>query len=240
MNPSRLAEQLRREARAHPKKAAVLGLLALVALWFWVPLVWGWLAAAEEAAATPVPRRVSPVVPAAPGAVAAQPDATPGRGERPNYPWHQLVRWMDNDPRTSAVDPALGRRDPFRAAGVQPSKADSQDQPQEVSPALTAENLSMVLSSTIVGLDRRVAQIDGKSYRQGEVVRLVRNGQPIQLTVAEVYPRRVVLECQGRQFELAIPDPACSGRIELSGGTRTRKPQRGSRKTDAARNAGES
>ena len=41
MNLNKLARQLRREAMANPKKAAVLGLLLLVALYFWGPLVWG-------------------------------------------------------------------------------------------------------------------------------------------------------------------------------------------------------
>jgi len=60
-----------------------------------------------------------------------------------------------------------------------------------------------------------VAQINGRSYRQGEAVELVKDGQQIEFTLAAVYPRRIVLKRKGEQFELTIPVPARSGRIEL-------------------------
>ena len=42
----KLTKQLRRDIAANPKKAAALGLMVLVALYFWGPLVWSWFAPA--------------------------------------------------------------------------------------------------------------------------------------------------------------------------------------------------
>jgi hypothetical protein len=36
----KLVKQLRRDATANPKKTALLGVMALVALYFWGPLLW--------------------------------------------------------------------------------------------------------------------------------------------------------------------------------------------------------
>src|SRR6266576_3193818 len=45
VNLEKLAKQLRRDLAANPKKAAALGLMVLVALYFWGPLAWKWVAA---------------------------------------------------------------------------------------------------------------------------------------------------------------------------------------------------
>ena len=42
----KLAKQARRDLLANPKKAAILGLMLLVALYFWGPLLWKWFAPA--------------------------------------------------------------------------------------------------------------------------------------------------------------------------------------------------
>ncbi|MHC4180828.1 MAG: hypothetical protein ACYSWU_25290, partial [Planctomycetota bacterium] len=119
--------------------------------------------------------------------------------------------------QTSAVNPLLGRRDPFLISSTGSAAAELKDEPGETLLEATPENLGMVLSGIIVGPRRRVAQINGRSYRQGKTVRLVRDGQQIEFTLAAVYPRRIVLKRNGEQFELTIPAPVRSGRIELLG-----------------------
>jgi len=122
---------------------------------------------------------------------------------------------MDNDPRTTATNPVLGRRDPFRIPQNEAAKAEAESGLAKRALEETPEGLGMVLSGTIVGSHRRVAQINGKSYREGETVRLAKEGQQIEFTLAAVHPRRIVLQRKGRQFELTLPLPAPSGRIEL-------------------------
>ncbi len=221
MSFNRIVRQLRREATGSPKKAAVLGLSAVVALWFWVPLVWGWISPedteTEIAAATPVAEASS----ALPVATAPGPAVTPQQVQRPRHTWQQLVRWMDNDPRTLAANFAAGVRDPFatppsQLAVVEPEDL-PEDEPEEVRPDVTPENLGMVLSSTIVGPRRRVARIDGVLYRPKDTVKLDRDGQQIEFKLAEIHPRRVVLDRDGNRFELKAlkkTAPAHSGRIE--------------------------
>jgi hypothetical protein len=124
---------------------------------------------------------------------------------------------MDNDRRTSATNPAIGLRNPFLISQTEAAKAERKNALEKISLEATPEGLGMVLSSTIIGPHRRVAQINGKSYRQGEIVKLAKDGQQVEFTLAAVYPRRVVLKWKGRQFDLTIPVPVRSGRIELSG-----------------------
>ena len=216
MNLSRISRQLRREVTTHPKKAAILGLLCLVALWFWAPLVWGWIDEDDPATGSAVAPPAANSAPAPSSGTPAASNATLKKPESPQWPWHQLVQWMDNDLRTSATNPVLGRRDPFLIPRTETVKVEPEDQPEQTPPAATPEALGMVLSSTIIGPHRRVAQINGKSYRQGEAVKLVKDGQQIEFTLAAVYPRRIVLKRKREQFELTIPVPARSGRIELS------------------------
>ena len=223
MSPSRINRQLRREITSHPGKAAILGLLFLVALWFWVPLVWGWVDEDQPAAK---PTAVAQTDNSAPKAAASNTPNTPNtpktsntalkKVESPKYPWHQLVQWMENDLRTSATNPLRGRDDPLLSPQAEVATAEVEEEPQETAPEATPEDLGMVLSSTIIGPRSRVARVNGKSYRQGEAVKLLRDGQQIEFTLVAVYPRRVVLKRQGGQFELKIPSPVSSGRIELS------------------------
>jgi hypothetical protein len=201
---------------------AILGLLCLVALWFWVPLVWGWISE-EDDPANPAAARASAVASSASAALpAAEPRATANKPQSPQHDWRDLVRWMEDDPRTSATDPALGRRDPFLVPRAEAARAETEDEAtDEAQQALveaTPEALGMVLSGTIVGPRRRVAQINGKPYRQGETVRLLKDGRQIEFALVAVHPRQIVLRRNAEEFELTIPVPAPKGRIELTRG----------------------
>ena len=43
VNIQNLSKQLNHEITANPKKAIFLGILMAVGLYFWVPLLWGWV-----------------------------------------------------------------------------------------------------------------------------------------------------------------------------------------------------
>jgi hypothetical protein len=55
--------------------------------------------------------------------------------------------------------------------------------------------------------------IDGKAYRVREKIEKAKDGRSAVFTLVEVRPRRVLLERQGQQFELAIPEVTTTGRI---------------------------
>lgn len=220
---SKVSKQLRREAAANPRKAAVLGLLAAVALWFWAPLVVGWMAPDCGQTETVATALATDVVPALPAKTPANPGTTPKKAESPRYPWQQLVEWINNDLRTLTANFSLENRDPFvtpESQFVDPDPdpmPEPDSQPEKVPPDVTPESLGLVLSSTIIGPRGRVARINGKSYGPGQTVKVSNDGQEIEFTLAEVHPRRVVLSREGKRFELKIPSAIRTGRIEMHG-----------------------
>jgi hypothetical protein len=48
MSAQRIARQLRREIKANPKRAALLGGLVAIGIYFWAPLVAGWVMPKES------------------------------------------------------------------------------------------------------------------------------------------------------------------------------------------------
>lgn len=213
---NRYLKQLQREAARNPAKAGVLGLLVVVALWFWGPLVWGWIGP-SEAASPPSPK--APIVQTEAGSGATASSATPSGTRAPT--WQQLVEWREHDPLTTAADTLKTRRDPFHA--VKPVVVEAEMKPAEKivqTVVFRPEELGLKVSSTIVGPTRRVALINGRTYREGQVIRCDKAGEPIDFRLVEVEPRHIVLEREGQRFELAIPEKKRSDRIELSGSPR--------------------
>ncbi len=208
-------KRLRRELKANPKKGAVFGVLMLVAVYFWIPLIWGWLSVDEStlsaAAMTPAVQQPGGIIDQAfakPAAVAAT---------APASPWQQLVAWMESDARTA---PALGltdARDPFDQQPIEIPAAEvkAEEEPANAAALWTPEMLGLEVSSTVVGPRRSVAVISGRTYVMGDSIEVSRGGRQIALRVAEVQPSGVVLECGSDRFELGIPKRTLTGRVEL-------------------------
>jgi hypothetical protein len=229
VNPKKLIRQLRRETVTNPKKAVVLGLLLVVALYFWVPRVVGWFgpdkshtggtSAGTEVSPTPGAVAAAPLPPASLPSDQAAATAKP-KEESPKYSWRQLVAWMENDPHTKPCGLAAGTRDPFQPTKVEVVEVVEvkKEQPKPVEPDATPQSLNLVLSSTILGPNRRVARINGTSYEQGGAVEVTaKDGRPIVFTLTVVEARRVVLQRQGKEFELILSSSSRSGRPELLG-----------------------
>jgi len=215
----KLGKQFRRELTKSPKKAAFLGLLAVVALYFWAPLVWGWVARSGSTAGN-IPAKTAAGSPA--GLPAENPTAaspTRGKTDPPTLPWQQVVKLMDSDPRTLAANLVAPRSNPFAPPKSEAPKPEPKPEPETNKPAvaMTPQGLGLVLSSTIIGPSRRVARINGKTFEQGQTIEVLKDGQHISLTLSEVQPRRVVLTRDSAQVELTIPDPIQSKKIELTG-----------------------
>jgi hypothetical protein len=216
VSANRWIKQLRREAARNPGKAGVLGLLLVVALWFWAPLVWGWIGPSKKkdapsASAGPIPV-VSEAATPSPGA------SSPATASTPAATWQQLVEWRKQDPLTTVADTLKLRRDPFHAVEAEVAQEDMKAVQETVQPVavLKPEDLGLKVTSTIVGPARRVALINGRTYREGQRIQCGREGQEIAFLLAEVHPWHVILEREGHRFELAIPKKALSDRIELS------------------------
>ena len=105
--------------------------------------------------------------------------------------------------------PLATTRDPFEAAAPRiVTKKKTSEAAKKPSPPVVAPSAAgLILKSTIIGPQRRVAQINGKAYAVGQTVNIKSKGsQDISFKVIDVQPRRAVLETQGQQFELTIPE----------------------------------
>ncbi len=203
---------------ANPKKAAILGLLGVVALYFWAPLMSSWFSTDAKLSVGMVSGK--PPVPvlgsAAPETSSVAVPALVNTAKGTPYSWQQLSAWMESDPRTKPADPLKVACDPFQTSKFFETlvhKIDLKPIEQEISPR--AANL--VLSSTIVGSSSPVARINGKNYRLQESIQIrTKDGRRLAFILTEIQARSVVLERLGKQYELQMQTPK-SGTIEMVG-----------------------
>lgn len=225
MHAERLIKRFRREAAKNPKKALVLGLLVLVALYFWAPLVVGWFRSEAGASGDPTQEMAilgsvgtSPASSAAAsaetGAAAAEDSATAAARRA----WRELAEWIDQDTRMVPVSAVGWPRDPFVLPAAEEQVAEEPSAAEVAAQqAVTPQSLGLTLSSTVVGARRRIARIAGKNYGEGDTVEATKDGRSYAFLVASVTPRRVVLSREGQRYELTIPLHLSSGRIEPAG-----------------------
>jgi hypothetical protein len=209
---SKLIRRLRREAKANPAKAAALAIVVLVAIWFWAPLVVHWCspaaAPAEEiAAAGPA------VQPSVDGASRIAPADAP---IAPAVPWQQLVRAIEQDPRMRPSRRLGEWRNPFGpsaaalAAELAAAKGSQQKKIKRAPPPeLLPADAGLVLNSTLVGNGRRMALIGGEPYWEGDAVPAAHGDGNFKLV--EISPRQVVLERQGKHYDLEIKTTGHNG-----------------------------
>ena len=214
MNVQRLARQLRREATANPKKAVILGVLVLLAAYYWIPMATGRFGDRSPTPPTASPRATGPTPAVELGGGGGTAKETGSGPESPTWRWDELASWREADPRTSPVPEWPAGRDPFRRAGEDAVTED--EPPPPVAAAITPPSLGLTLSGTIVSPERRAAVIGGRVYAEGSRLELVNRDGPIVFVLSEVGPRHVVLEREGTHFELVLPERAITGRFELS------------------------
>jgi hypothetical protein len=119
------------------------------------------------------------------------------------------------------AQPLTLERDPFEPALSESAEARAKG-PESLRPkvrALTPQAAGLVLTSTIIGPQRRVAQISGKIYSVGQTVEATKGKEApgVSFKLVEIKPRQAVLEADGQRFELTIPEPGKSGKIDLVG-----------------------
>lgn len=211
MSASRLLKQLRREIVSSPKKAAVLGAMALTGLYFWAPLLTGWLGSSTAKPAKTVDPNAEFMQVLATGV--ATPAPKPAEATKQQYSWSQLIGWMDNDARHRPATIGQQQRDPFHDVRTEAEK--TVEKPVVVEKPVSPESLGLALSSTVIGPKRRVAVINGKSYTEGDTVTVTADGKEVRLRLMEVRPQQASVEYNATLLQLKIAAPKLSGRIEL-------------------------
>jgi len=222
VKPDRLGSRLFREITVSPKKATILGLLLLVAVWFWAPLVWKWLTPKSTSSDETTTPASTPPSGAKPVALDAAGDE---QSEAEKHSWKEVSQWIKSDPRMTAATDLPGRRHPFDPVEPPPSKTVPVDEKKQKETELAValaqsipdpESLGLVLSSTIVGTDGRAALVNGRTYRVGATIQLDHEGKPIEFRLTEIRSDSIVLQRRKKQFEVRLPEPATSGRLEIT------------------------
>jgi hypothetical protein len=214
----KLVRQLRRDITASPKKAAALGLMVLVALYFWAPMVWGWMApgkggASSTASAGDVILEDDPVDPAA-----------QARKQRQVFHWERVRRKVLADPRMTPARYDLAWNDPFRglaATTTNPQSVAGSQAEAAMSLGGDPAQLGLSLTSVAIGRVRRSATISGESYREGEMVPAGgpqgSAGRGIEFRLVHVGFHEVKLERGGRTYTLELSRPRLAAGDELDG-----------------------
>ncbi|MGD9722401.1 MAG: hypothetical protein AB7O59_12930 [Pirellulales bacterium] len=200
--------RLQREIKAHPAKGAGLGVLLIVAAYFWAPLVRG-LIAPEDAASEPSPTPASTA--AAPATTTSTPSApAPATAAgAAAYDWRKHASALDGDPNMQSTDDLPLPRDPFASekSAEQKTIEAQATQPAVEAKPLTPQEAGLVLTTTFLGTRKKIAEIGGETYSVGDQIHVATDEHNESFRVLAIYPRRVILEGRGQQFELRIPRP---------------------------------
>jgi len=215
-----LKKQFQKELKTNPKKAATLGLLAVVAIYFWFPLAIKLATGGKKtkSSKTAVASSSSPDA----ATETKQPDAGKKTDDAakvvttPSFGWDQLLEWIQKDPLTETCEKLQNDHDPFERVektielppGEKPLAARSGEQSTEQTPEvvrdLSPAAIGMQLSSTIVGKRRSVAMIDDRAYALGQRVVGFDGATPLPFKLVQILPEAVVLERDKQQYVLKI------------------------------------
>ncbi|HEY2760176.1 MAG TPA: hypothetical protein VGI75_05520 [Pirellulales bacterium] len=205
---NRLLKQLHRELTANPKKTVALGLLLLVAIWFWMPLVMKWMGNSDPAKDSAIAVTAAPVA-AAPanvalvgGASAGESESGIGQTSTPTASWHQLLHRIHSDPLMRPHMPNTGDRDPFTTEKSRLAQAKKAQPVIPAAPELTPSGAGLALSSTVIGPKTKTALINGRAYHENQLVTAA-NGQDRFLLV-EIRSDAIVLSRHGDRFDLKL------------------------------------
>lgn len=251
MNLSRLSHQLRREVKANPGKAALLGVLLAVALYYWIPLAGKWLSPAsgvEAARAQPAAsagllqtaEKPSPTLLGDPPTLRGTP--SPSEKSPDAFPaWDQLVQQRQSDPRTQPVPWSPDQRNPFQRHEEE-NLSERKDQLGNLSATKSTRNakpssgaesqglgeppesLELELTSIVVGAERSVALINGRPYQEGNTFVFTKDSQRWEFRVSRILPTGVLLEWNDRRYEVQLPRSPSNVEIQRESSAKSEGP----------------
>jgi hypothetical protein len=211
---SRFVKKLQKDLKRSPGKAVVLAALLGVAMWFWAPLVTNFVVGAPA----PTPAVVD--APNKPVGLATTASATVVPSE-PQYTWKQVAAAIDHDPRMLPAEQVALPRDPFRA--IKPEKPkEEQVTVVEPPPAILdvpPGDAGLVLTSTMVSPRRRVARLNGKTYREGDLIEASVDNKPLRYKLVSVRGRSVVVALGDKEYTLKMlraQANAATGTVSIS------------------------
>jgi hypothetical protein len=213
----KLAKQLRRDLTASPKKAAALGLMLLVAAYFWLPMIWGWLG----------PKQTKQ--PVAAGSVILEDEQPTNNSLKSKagrtFRWEQVRHRMLADPLMASAEYDVAWPDPFRSDSVAAAAQAASAAPagETLAGVVDPAGLGLVLTSAVVGPKRRTAIISGRTYCEGETVKPAVSASesagasvaPLEFRLEKIGPWEVELTALGQRYTLQLARAQLTGGDEL-------------------------
>jgi hypothetical protein len=203
----KLAKTLRRDLTANPLKAGVLGVLLLGGLYFWGPLVWKWVG--KKNSDQPV-------------AAAADPEQTPlahdaslQSGQRAATKQEIGITWREIQDRR-AKDPAshsaIFRQEwnhIFQTAIAAPAPAEGTNQTRTEQFDEDPNKLGLLLEGVAIGSSSKRAVINGKVYRELDIITVKRTPThpEMKYRLVRVARKTVELEHGGHRWPLSLVSP---------------------------------
>jgi len=209
VNLDKLAKQLRRDVAANPKKAAALGLMLVVALYCWGPLVWSWMSSnqgkkTDQAQLANLILTDDPLEPA---------DKAKNRSKA-RFRWEKVRPLLAQDPRMVSATFEDVWIDPFGKPVIATDQSGEPGAPGGTTMVATSEaalttpaEMGLTLSSVAIGPRRRAATISGERYYVGDEITSTNkdSGLPTaKFRVAKITSQGVELERNGKTFMLRL------------------------------------
>jgi hypothetical protein len=195
----KLAKQARRDLAANPKKAAILGLMLLVAAYFWGPLVWKWFVPAGKKGGKE--GQTALILEDEPAEVTPQTKT----GAAKPFRWEKVRQLIRGDRLMVPAAFEQAWPNPFAPPpGAAPAPVGPGGESPAGSAAITAlaeitpQTAGLKLTSVAIGPRRRTATIGGHTYREGAMIAV--KGAEKQASISAEF-RLVRVEAQGVEVE---------------------------------------
>jgi len=198
---SSFSKRLQREVLGNPKKALLLGLLCVVAGYFWAPLVAGSFKGADVTEITAPNTTNGDSTPAVAPTTSTLAVQTPVVAV--SFTWKQIAECLDRIRIQQITSLAADARDPFKPAPSVGAQAESVVEIRTSAPSLTPQQAGLSLSSTMVGPRYGIALIDGETYRVGDEINSA-TAEGVTFRLKSIHAKHVVLERNGEEFELSL------------------------------------
>lgn len=211
----KLVKSLRRDLAANPLKASVLGVLLLAGLYFWGPLVWRWTGMKGRSVAITTETNILSNAPLA----STQGGYRQGETTVSAVDWDAVQKRREQDPFVKSADffpkwnRVFGVAETAEAPMAQPAEVKSPAPPIEVKP----QEVGLVLGGVAIGPRMKRAIINGKVYRETEMVtarrttdELSKKGNKelvVSFRLVRIARRTVELERNGKTYQLEIATP---------------------------------
>ena len=220
MKLDKLLKRLKRDAAASPQKAGALGLMVVVALYFWWPLIM------KGGKAKPKPGAPAAVTQVILGddPVLVKAAVHPANN---SLHWDRVREAMARDRLMVAAMPVAEMRNPFtplvaieNTSTAKTGPEVTKPEPTKTLPAAPAADVELAkqrlagvtLSSVLIGKRGPSAVIRGKVYRVGDVLSFGGdNGEPVvEFRIVAIDEQGVDLKFDEQDYRLQRPKPALS------------------------------